>query len=123
MLILDNKYTVDLLCNKMLVTKVWTTDESMTVRGNDRTIKATRKSYVKRYGEVWFDERYTTNILLLKNIKGKFRFTYDSNNGGVFTVQKTRAQEVNFNIHKYRLCYHNTKNLHAKLVQTKINNE
>ena len=56
MLILDNKYTVDLLCNKMLVTKVWTTDESIILKENGVTINNTCKDYVKGYDEVRFDE-------------------------------------------------------------------
>ena len=52
MLLLDNKYTVDLFCNKRLVIRFWKTDESMTVKGNVGTIKTNYKAYVKGYCEI-----------------------------------------------------------------------
>ena len=52
MLVLVNKSTFDLLCNKRLATRVWTTDKSMKLKRNGGTIKTTPKSYVKRYGKL-----------------------------------------------------------------------
>ena len=65
MLVLNNQPTVDLFSTKSLVTIVWTTHESITLKGNGGTIKTTRKAYVKVYGEVWFDEQFITIILAL----------------------------------------------------------
>ena len=42
------------------------------------------KAFVKNYGEVWFDTRAITNILSLKNVKNKYRVTYDSESEDVF---------------------------------------
>ena len=89
MLLFNNQPTVDFFSTKSLVTRVWTTHESITLKRNGGTIKTTCKAYVKVYGEVWFDERAITNILALNNVMSKLRVTYDSKNYGVFTVQNT----------------------------------
>ena len=67
---------VKIFCNKKLVKILCTTYESMAVKGNGGTSKNNQKSYVKGYGKVWFDERYITNILSLKNVKRNFRVNY-----------------------------------------------
>ena len=69
MLLLDSCSTVDLFCIKNLVTKIWESKNSMTVKGNGGDLKTHKKSYVKNYGEVWFDERAITKIMSLKNVK------------------------------------------------------
>ena len=77
-LLLDSCSTVDLFCNKNLVTKIWTSKSSMTVKGNGGDLKTHQKAHVANYGEVWFDKRSITNIMLLKNVSEKFIVTYDS---------------------------------------------
>ena len=69
MLLLDSCSTVDLFCNKNLVTKIWESKNSMTARVNGGDLKTHKKAYVEKYGEVWFDERAITNIMSLKNVK------------------------------------------------------
>ena len=56
MLLLDSCSTVEIFCNKNLVTKIWESKNSMTVKGNGGNFKTHKKAYVKNYGEVWFDE-------------------------------------------------------------------
>ena len=89
----------------------------MKVKGNGVSTTTTRKDNVKEYVEVWFDEQSITNILFPNNIKRKFRVTYDSNNGGVFTLNKSNGQIVHFTMHKDVLHYHYTNNRHVPLVQ------
>ena len=69
MLLLDSCSTVDLFCNNNLVTKIWKSKNSMTVKGNGGDLKTHKKAYVENYGEVWFNERAITNIMSLKNVK------------------------------------------------------
>ena len=54
------------------------------MQGNGGSITTNFKAYVKNYGEVWFDTRAITNILSLKNVKNKYRVTYDSETEDVF---------------------------------------
>ena len=69
MILLDSWSTVDLFCNKNLVTKIWERKNYMNVKVNGGDLKTHKKSYVKNYGEVWFDERAITKIMSLKNVK------------------------------------------------------
>ena len=55
-LIIRNKSTADLFFNKNIFTRSWATYNSMTFKGNYGSIKTTHKAYVKRYGEVRFNE-------------------------------------------------------------------
>ena len=72
----------------------------MIVKGNSGDLKNHQKAHVKSYGEVWFDERAITNIMSLKNVKEKFRVTYDSNRDGTFTVHKLNGVNIKFGMHR-----------------------
>ena len=99
MLLLDICSTVDLFCNKNLVTKIWKSKNSMNVKGNGGDLKPHQKAHVENYGKVWFDERAITNITLLNNFREKFRFTYDSDRDGTFTVHKPNGVNIKFGMH------------------------
>ena len=71
----------------------------MSVKGNGGSIATNKIGHLKHYGDVWFDERATTNILCLKNVKQKYRVTYDSSTNGVFTVHKP-GQLLHLVMHK-----------------------
>ena len=94
----------------------------MSVKGNDVSITTNKIGYLKNYGDIWFDERAITNILCLKNVKQKYRVTYDSSTDGVFTVHKP-GQQLNFVMYKDDLHYHDTRNREITLVQTVQENE
>ena len=94
----------------------------MSVKGNDVSITTNKIGYLKNYGDIWFDERALTNIHCLKNVKQKYRVTYDSSTDGVFTVHKP-GQQLHFVMHKDGLHYHNTRNREITLVQMVQENE
>ena len=123
MMLLDSCSTVDLFCNKNPVTKIWTSKNSMTVKGNGSDLKTHKKAYVKNYVEVWFDEREITNIMSLKNVKEKFIVTYDSDRDGTFTVHNPNGVNIKFEMHRDGLHYHDTVNRQVTMVQTVKENE
>ena len=89
----------------------------MSVNGNGGSITTNKKGHLKHYGDVWFDKRSITNILCLKNVKQKYRVTYDSSTDGVFTVHKP-GELLHFVMHKDGLHYHDTRNREIALEQT-----
>jgi hypothetical protein len=110
MILLNNQSTADLFCNCKLVSRVWETDESMTVHGNGEALSTNMKAHVTNYGDVWFDTKAITNILSLKNVREKFQVTCDSQGKGSFIIHKPNGIDVNFLMHADGLHYHNTNN-------------
>ena len=92
------------------------------MKGNGGDLKTHQKVHVGNYGEVWFDERANTNIMSLKNVKEKFRVTYDSDRDGTFTVHKPNGVNTRFGMHRDGLHYHDTVNRQVTMVQTVTDN-
>ena len=92
LLLLDNQSTCDIFCNPKLLKNIDSTPNTMSVKGNGGNITTNKIGYLKNYGDVWFDERAITNILCLKNVKQKYRVTYDSSTDDVFTLHKPGQQ-------------------------------
>ena len=72
---------------------------------------------------MWFDTRAITNTLSIKNVKNKYRFTYDSKSDDVFTVHMNKGQVMHFKMHKDVLHYHDTSDRQVTLIQTVQQNE
>jgi hypothetical protein len=110
MMLLDNQSAVDLFCNRELVSRVWRTEDSMTVHGNGGALTTQHKAHIKNCGDVWFHSKALTNILSLKNARDKYHVTYDSLGDGDFTVHKPNGVDVHFAMHADGLHCHDTKN-------------
>ena len=72
---------------------------------------------------MWFDTRAITNILSLKNVKNKYRVTYDSESEDVFTVHMNKGRVMQLKMHKDGLHYHDTADRQVTLIQTVQQNE
>jgi hypothetical protein len=117
-ILLDPQSTVDLLCNRKLVSHVWETDQSMTVHGNGGDLTTNMKAHILNYGDVWFHPDAITNILCLKNVKKQFRVTYDSEGEGAFIVHKPNGVNVHFVAHANGLHYLDTNDRQFTMVST-----
>ena len=119
MILLDCQSTVDLFCNRKLVSRVWESAKPMTVHGNGGNLTTNLKAHVTNYGDVWFHPKAITNILSLKNVREKFRVTYESPGGeSDFIVHKPNGIDIHFVMHADGLHYHDTNNRHLTMVST-----
>ena len=108
-ILLDNQSTVDAWCNKNLVQDIWKSNETMILRSNGGTITTNTKARVKGYGNVWFNPKYITNVMALKNIKKKYRVTYDSQHGDAFIVHHPDKPNMKFIMHEDGLHYYDMR--------------
>ena len=78
-ILLDSQSTMDLVCNRNLVTNIRKSESTMTVTSNGGAMQVTRKATIPGYDqEVWYDGKAITNIILLKNLSKQYLVTYRS---------------------------------------------
>jgi hypothetical protein len=118
MILLDNQSTVDLFCDKNLVSQIHEVSDTMTVKGNGGLLTTNKKAFLRNYGMVWYHPQAITNILSLKNVREKYQVTFDSDTLNAFIVHKPNGEELKFNMHRDGLYYHNPREHHMSLVNT-----
>jgi hypothetical protein len=103
--LLDSQSTIDLICNKALVTKVFTSSKSVRLTSNGGTMTVRQQANIKGYEQkVWYSARAITNILALSNVIKQYRVTYDSNEK-MFIVhrQSSGMPNMEFRMHEIGL--------------------
>ena len=107
-ILLNNQSTMDLFCNKSLVSTTFESKTPMRLKSNGGTMKFNHKATINGYQrQVWFSKNAITNIIALKNIIWQYRVTYDSDES-TFVVHRDAANKKNmeFRMHANSLyCY------------------
>ena len=68
-ILLDKQLTMDLFCNKSLVSTMFDSKTPMRLKSNGGTMKVNHKTTISGYERpVWFSKDVITNIIALKNI-------------------------------------------------------
>jgi hypothetical protein len=68
-ILLDSQSTIDLVCNKELVTDISESDKIMQLKSNGGVMTINQRARMKGYANlVWFSKDAITNILALSNV-------------------------------------------------------
>jgi hypothetical protein len=118
--LLDSQSTIDLICNKALVTDVFKSNKSMRLKSKGGTMTVRQQAKIKGYGKkVWYSERAIPHILALSNVIKQYRVTYDSN-AQIFIVhcQPYGIQNLEFRMHHSGLHYYDPRDKEFTFVNT-----
>ena len=110
-ILLDSQSTMDLICNKAMVTKVFKSGSSMRLRSNGGSMLVTHKAKMPGYNKnVWFSKKAIANIVALSNLIKQYRVTYDSNDL-MFVVHRETDNKPNmeFRMHESGLHYYDPR--------------
>lgn len=120
-ILLDNESTMDLFCNRQLITGVHNSKDSVKVKSNGGTLMVKQKATLDGYhSKVWFKKRAVTNILALANVTKQYRVTYDSGNDKGFVVHRSEfgLPDMRFQLHRSGLHIYDPKMEQLTFVNT-----
>jgi hypothetical protein len=95
-ILLDNQSTVDVFCNRGLLTNVRETNKLMNIRCNAGVTRTNMVGELNGYGKVWYNPKGIANILSLSQVEKKHRVTYGSTASKAFIVHKNDGSERRF---------------------------
>jgi Reverse transcriptase (RNA-dependent DNA polymerase)/Zinc knuckle len=87
-IILDNGSTVDIFCNKDLLSNIRDSGREMKIRCNAGTTTTRLVGDLSGYGTVWYNPQGVANILSMSKVADKYRVTYDSKDSPSFSIHK-----------------------------------
>ena len=106
--LINNEYTMDLLCNPDLVEDIKKVNDTLRIHSNGGEMTVNNKSKIPGYNKrVWFSIRDITNIIALKILNEQYIVTYDRN-GQMFIVHRdgTDLPNMEFIMHDFGLHYY-----------------
>ena len=101
-LLIDSQSTIDLFCNRALVSKVWKASSAMRLTSNGGDMRIGYKCGINGYHKnPWFEERAIANIVSLANVCDQYRVTFDSDKSQTFVVHRESAGKPNMYFRKH----------------------
>ena len=83
-------------------------DPPVTVK-NGGIARTSTISYLKEYGDVWYDKNSVANILSLAEVANKFRVTFDTKSGNNIFLHKSDGSTLFFKCTNNGLYYHDVR--------------
>jgi hypothetical protein len=106
-ILLDSQSTIDLFCNPDMVRDIRPAESSMKLQSNGGVMTLTHKATLPGYHtDVWYSKDAICNILGLCNVKKQYRISYDSNDGGYFTVHRDHPSHPDMTFHMHSCGLH-----------------
>jgi hypothetical protein len=123
-ILLDNQSTVDVFCNRRLLTNVRETNKViMNIWCNAGVTRTNMVNELNGYGTMWYNPKEIANILSLSQDEKKHRVTYDSAALKAFVVQKCDGSERRLEQAKSGLFYMDTEQTSGTVLVNTVEDE